>query len=209
MESKERILEAAVRVFAESGTRGATTRRIAEEAGVNEVTLFRHFGSKDRLLREALCHAAGHASSAPLPEVPEDPERELALWADGHLRHLTANRSLIRTSMGEFEEHPYVRSAASDAPRRVGSELTGYLQRLRERGVVRSDCDLHAAAALLMGAIFSDAMGRDMTPERFPFPLEDAARLYVGLFLRAVGAPAGPEGAAPVREDDHHTGNRS
>ena len=46
MELRDRILEAAALVYAETGFRGATTRRIAERAGVNEITLFRHFGSK-------------------------------------------------------------------------------------------------------------------------------------------------------------------
>ncbi len=45
------ILDAALKVFAEKGYRGATTRLIAQEADVNEVTLFRHFGSKEGLLR--------------------------------------------------------------------------------------------------------------------------------------------------------------
>jgi len=50
MESRERILAAAARVYAEHGFRGATTRRIAEEAGVNEITIFRQFGSKAALI---------------------------------------------------------------------------------------------------------------------------------------------------------------
>ena len=40
MEARDQLLQAALKVYAESGTRGATTRRIAQEAGVNEVTLF-------------------------------------------------------------------------------------------------------------------------------------------------------------------------
>ena len=47
MDVREQLLEAAVKVFAIAGFRGATTRRIAQEAGVNEVTLFRQFGSKE------------------------------------------------------------------------------------------------------------------------------------------------------------------
>jgi AcrR family transcriptional regulator len=54
MNVKDQLLEAAAQVYAESGYHGATTRRIASVAGVNEITLFRHFGSKDVLLREAL-----------------------------------------------------------------------------------------------------------------------------------------------------------
>ena len=41
--TKDHILEAAARLYGEHGFRGTTTRRIAQEAGVNEVTLFRQF----------------------------------------------------------------------------------------------------------------------------------------------------------------------
>ena len=46
MDAREKILLAATALYAETGFRGATTRQIAELAGVNEVTLFRQFGSK-------------------------------------------------------------------------------------------------------------------------------------------------------------------
>ncbi|MBA2243371.1 MAG: helix-turn-helix transcriptional regulator, partial [Gemmatimonadetes bacterium] len=73
MEMREKVLSAAVRVFAEVGSRGATTRRIAAAAGVNEVTLFRHFGSKEALMREALRWAAQRVLVSKLPEEPVDP----------------------------------------------------------------------------------------------------------------------------------------
>ena len=54
MSTEQRILDAALKVFANEGYTGATTRRIAEEANVAEVTLFRKFQSKENLLREVL-----------------------------------------------------------------------------------------------------------------------------------------------------------
>lgn len=54
MSVEQRILDAALKVFASQGYTGATTRRIAEEANVAEVTLFRKFQSKENLLREVL-----------------------------------------------------------------------------------------------------------------------------------------------------------
>lgn len=48
-----RLLEAALEVIAREGYAGATTRQIATEAGVNEVTLFRRFGSKKGLMMAA------------------------------------------------------------------------------------------------------------------------------------------------------------
>ena len=53
MEIRAKILEAAARVYSQHGFRGATTRLIAQEADVNEVTLFRTFGSKEALIEEA------------------------------------------------------------------------------------------------------------------------------------------------------------
>src|SRR3712207_1163119 len=94
VENRARILEAAARVYAEFGYRGATTRRIATAAGVNEVTLFRTFGSKAALIDEAVrSSAAAGASSrsalaASLPEIPVDPERELTAWAVAQLAQL-------------------------------------------------------------------------------------------------------------------------
>ncbi|OPX58786.1 MAG: putative DNA-binding transcriptional regulator [Methanomassiliicoccales archaeon PtaB.Bin215] len=50
--SRERISAAAFALFAERGFDGTTTRAIAERAGVNEVTIFRTFGSKEALFRQ-------------------------------------------------------------------------------------------------------------------------------------------------------------
>jgi AcrR family transcriptional regulator len=46
---KSHLLDAAVRVFSANGFRGAKTKDIATEAGINEALLFRHFESKDHL----------------------------------------------------------------------------------------------------------------------------------------------------------------
>ena len=64
MDIRDRILDAAKKIYAQHGFRGATTRLIAIEAGVNEVTLFRTFGSKAALF-EALMQA--HVAQSPIP----------------------------------------------------------------------------------------------------------------------------------------------
>jgi AcrR family transcriptional regulator len=59
---RHQILEVASGLFARKGFQGTTTREIAEEAGVNEALLFRHFPSKENLywtLIEELCSARG------------------------------------------------------------------------------------------------------------------------------------------------------
>lgn len=59
---RQQILEVASGLFARKGFQGTTTREIAEEAGINEALLFRHFPSKENLywtLIEELCSARG------------------------------------------------------------------------------------------------------------------------------------------------------
>jgi AcrR family transcriptional regulator len=193
MDVRDRLLNAALKVFQEAGTRGATTRRIAGEAGVNEITLFRHFGSKAALMQQALRLAASHTEQLGLPAEPVDPEAELGGWVHAHLAHLRGARSMIRTAMGEFEQAPEMGRCVVDGPVAVVRELEGYLARLAARGMADRELDVEAAAAMLMGAMFGDAMGRDVAPSRFPFTAEEAGERYLRFFLRAIGA-AGRDG---------------
>src|SRR5512138_2890873 len=106
MDIRDRIIAATKRVYAAHGFRGATTRLIAIEAGVNEVTIFRTFGSKAALF-EALMQ--NHVAQSPIPALtddPQDPERDLTDWVTSVLGHMRGNRALIRTSFGEIEERP-------------------------------------------------------------------------------------------------------
>src|SRR3954462_4178912 len=96
MTVRDELLDAAARVYAEAGYRGATTRRIALAAGVNEITLFRHFGSKDALLREALARSQDPNSAELLPEKPVDPPSELLIWAGSPTPARRGRQALIR-----------------------------------------------------------------------------------------------------------------
>jgi AcrR family transcriptional regulator len=53
-DTRRRILEAAVEVFAAEGYEGASTRHLAERAGINLPAIQYYFGSKDGLYRAAI-----------------------------------------------------------------------------------------------------------------------------------------------------------
>lgn len=188
MDIRDRILTAATRVYAETGFRGATTRRIAAEAGVNEITLFRHFGSKSALISEAVVAERGGVVVPALPATPVDPEAELLAWAGAHLELLRGKRSLIRTCMGDFEEHPEMMPPCGSPTARAAEALALYVENLRAAGLARGDADPRVAAALLIGALFADAMGRDIMPDLYRSTAEAALAEYVRLFLRGIGA---------------------
>jgi len=186
MEVRDRILKAAAEAFAEVGFRGATTRRIAQMAGVNEITLFRHFGSKERLLQEAIACEGVLPAVAPLPDEPRNPRAELLSWARDQLTNLREKRTFIRTCMAEVEERPEM--IPEDNPTtRATHALRDYLGRLKALGHATARFDPAIAAPMLMGILFSDAMGRDVMPALYQNDPDRALRQYIDLFLRAIG----------------------
>jgi AcrR family transcriptional regulator len=190
MDIRDRILDAAKKTYALHGFRGATTRLIAIEAGVNEVTLFRTFGSKAALFEAVM---SAHVANAPIPELPDnpvDPEREMTEWVGAVLSHMRENRALIRKSFGEIEDRPEAAVSMCEGPNCAGMILTDYLMRLQSMGIAAADGDIPTAVAMLMSSMFGDAISRDVMPSAFPQPQEEAAARYVRIFLRALGVKA-------------------
>jgi AcrR family transcriptional regulator len=195
-EIRNRILAAAARVYAQHGFRGATTRLIATEAGVNEVTLFRTFGSKAELLQEML---QSHMIATEVPVLPltvGDPQREITLWCGQVLEFLRGHADIVRKTIAEAEERPDAACTACEKPNQAGASLALYVQRLREEGLADPETDLHTAVSMFMSAMYGDALYRDIMPEAFPQPAKDAPAKYVQTFLRAVGLRAS---SLPVR----------
>jgi AcrR family transcriptional regulator len=192
MEIRDKILSAAARVYSQHGFRGATTRLIAQEADVNEVTLFRTFGSKEALIEEAIRFHSESAEFARLPEEPDDPERELGEWCEAHIAHIRRRRPLIVSCMADIDERPEVACGAARGADRAWGELHRYLERLKERGLMDPSINTRAAGSMFMGAAFGDAMGREMITEMFPQPADAAPHEYTKLFLRMIAPSTTP-----------------
>ena len=185
MSIRERILAAAACAYAKHGFKGTTTRMIASEAGVNEVTIFRTFGTKAALIAEAVQGKAVREIPS-LPELPVDPQRELTAWCDAHLKALRDVAPFIRMAMAEFDEASDQQKCMTEGHTFARNELVAYVERLRDHGKAASDCDCDAAAAMLLGAVFSDAMSRTVMPGVFPQPAESAAERYTRCFLGTI-----------------------
>lgn len=187
MDVRDKILRAAVTVFAEVGFRGATTRRIAQEAGVNEITLFRHFGSKDRLLHEAIQRSDLAPPCVPrLPPEPRRPRAELLAWAREHTEHLHQRRTLICTCLAEMSEHPEIIPPSSPHTTAV-DELRDYLKKLKASGLATAAYDPAIVAPMFLGVLFADSLGRQFMADLYPRSQEKTLEGYVDFFLSGMG----------------------
>jgi AcrR family transcriptional regulator len=185
--TRDQLLSAAARLYGEHGFRGTTTRRIAEEAQVNEVTIFRLFGSKSALLLEAIRAHGTDVSDDALPLSPRDPLAELTAWSAHQRSTLRSMRSMIRKAMSEFEEHPDLPKCMENGANAVHERLYRYFERLQELRLIDTDADIRAATAMLLSALFHDAIARDMYPDLFPHPSASAPAVYSRLALRSLG----------------------
>ncbi|HTR77109.1 MAG TPA: hypothetical protein VMH39_03335, partial [Gemmatimonadaceae bacterium] len=157
------------------------------EAAVNEVTIFRIFGSKASLFDALMQLQAGRAPTPLLPEHVEDPEHDVAIWAEAVLHHMRENRSLIRTSIGEMEDRPGAAVCMCERPNTAATLLADYVARLQSTGRADPAADVPTAVAMLMSSLFADAVCRDIMPKLFPRPDDDAPARYVRIFLRSLG----------------------
>ena len=127
---RERILLAAKDLFHRHGIRGVGVETIAEAAGTNKMTLYRHFDSKDELVAEYLRQEAGKADAywATLEsQHPGDPLAQIRAWLTAMAAHVAdCNERGCALANAAVElpekEHP-ARAVIEDFKRRQRGEL--------------------------------------------------------------------------------------
>jgi len=174
-DTQTRLLDAAEQMFAEQGLDAATTRGIARAAGVNEVTLFRHFGSKAGILAAVVGRSFAARPEQSAMADTGDLRSDVAGWASRYEALLRENFLFVRTCVGEIHRHEAYEGRvlhAIFAPLRVA--LVGRLQTAAARGETHSGVDPEIAADLLSGMIFTgilrEASGvkpRSYSPESY------------------------------------------
>ena len=162
-ETRNRILFAARSVFELNGTRGTTTREVAERAGVNEATLFRHFGSKAALLAAMREHACDLAAFREVVAAltGDDVRAQLVTIAHSAVENMHRQRNLLCISIVEEAADP----GAYDAPEwRVPSQvrqlLADYFDRRVKEGRLGGDPEF--LACTFMGIMFQYVVARKL-----------------------------------------------
>jgi AcrR family transcriptional regulator len=166
-ETRARILAAARELFERNGTRGTTTREVAERAGVNEATLFRHFGSKRALLdamRERACGVEEfRAVLAGLRGA--DLAVDLRLLAYYVVEHMIGKRAMMCVSLAEDA------AGTDDAPEwrgptRIQSDLESYFAQKIAAGQLRGEPRF--LSRYFLGTLFSYVVGRKLWDSAVP-----------------------------------------
>lgn len=197
IERERRFLQAALKVFSETGYSGATMDAVAIKAGLSKPTLYQYFDSKEALfsammngerdfMLEFFQHPSGKGMVADLLGFAWD-------YADTVLRPDLL--SLARLIIGEVQRFPEIgRTYQQSGPDRLLRGIMDYLDGRRAAGELAFD-DAELAAQDLWGLILSAPRTKALyLPDALPSQSEIARYLNNGLrvFLKAYSTrPAG------------------
>ncbi|MCL2559911.1 MAG: TetR/AcrR family transcriptional regulator [Turicibacter sp.] len=137
MDSKAKILTAALTLFRTEGFHGTSTAKIAKEAGVSNGTLFHHFKTKEELINTLYLQEKEAYKEYVLNELPDfSPTKKYmrTMWMRflqhdlEHLERVTFN------SM--YANSPYIDSLSREEASRYFSFVVENIERLIENEVV-------------------------------------------------------------------------
>ena len=164
---------------------------------MNEITLFRHFLNKERLLDAVLQRTFDQQDAAASHSPTNGNDRgaaqtrpalrdELASFARRYELLLRGNILLLRTLLGEIHRHRDHEARMLKclfAP--LKAELLGFINAAREDGAIRSEIEPAMAVDLFSSTIFVDVLRRSLQSEP-EYSTDEYLETTVDLFARGM-----------------------
>ena len=188
--ARERILDAALEAFADSGFNGATTKDIAKKAAVNEVTIFRQFRSKRALFNAVMVERSPLVQAEKVVSLdPRTPvEQQLVQNLRSVLGVLRANKQLFMVALGDAWRQPKTKTTTTNMIIQKGIDfVSAFMLSLMDAGKIRRT-DPRIAARMIMGAMQAYFITTDLLEIGKPSQAEEERILrgFVDIFLNGM-----------------------
>ena len=160
--SRERILAAALEVFAERGFDGARTRDIAERAGANLGLIKYYFDGKEKLWKAAVARAFAPLQEdlAEVFQTGSDESERLQLLVRRFVGFVAREPAFMRLMNDEGKrDSPRMRWLAEHFVRPMSEVVRGHVERAQAEGLFPgiSPVSLHYIVVGAAGLVFSQA----------------------------------------------------
>lgn len=161
--TRQRLIQSALHLFITQGMTETTTREIAEQAGVNEVTLFRQFGSKFGLLLAILDDPNLFEPLQAALEIQAQQSTSVAQalrdYGDARLQDVLGISAWVRSLVGESGQYsPETRHMLGQKLAQVNQYTSQYLKIVIDRQLVDTRFSLDVMASLLNALLLGYAM---------------------------------------------------
>ena len=149
LETRDRIVDVAVRFIARNGARGTSLADVAAEAGVSQTGLLYHFGSKEALLSAVMDRHLAFSEQwlwgdGPDPgiKIVDVVARHMASWPNQHDGRVANLLGMNIVVLGEnVSPDTDLHQRLVDGYRTTIDRVTATLRSAQERGEMREDID--------------------------------------------------------------------
>lgn len=177
--SDEQVYTAAIEAVIEWGYSGATTKQIAEAADISEVTLFRKYGNKADLLKQAITAMADQMDFQSAARYTGDVAADLLRVVHMYQGSAVQNGQFIHTILLEIRRNPEL-NGVIDRPMSMINAIGQLIAQYQAQGVLKQEHPLNAVAGLL-GPLISTNLLRGAVAN-MPIPPIDLSN-HVACFL--------------------------
>ncbi len=187
--TRQRILKAALRLFARQGYDRTTTKDLASAANIAEGTLFRHFPSKKAILIEVATLGWVEILTDLLTELSEmGSYKAVAQVMRRRMLRLSENSDLMRVCFLEAQFHPDLRERIqSETIAKMTDVAEAFFQTAMDRGIYRPmNPKIVAQVFLGMFAIAGFSDRTILEPQASPQELKEMAEGIADIFLNGV-----------------------
>lgn len=199
-DKRDRIIDAAVDVFADKGFRAARVSDIARMAGVADGTIYLYFKNKEDLLLvifEEKMALLLEMLQATLAESL-DPIDQIRAYARHHFRAIEQHPALAQVLQVELRQsHRFLREYRPEMLWRYLDVFGELVRAGQAAGRIRADVDPFLAQWAFFGALDEISIQWVLSRKRDRFNLENAASQVVEMFLRGMERGSSPDNFSP------------
>ncbi|MDJ0540742.1 MAG: TetR/AcrR family transcriptional regulator [Microcystis sp. M53603_WE2] len=188
-DTRSRILQAALRLFAAKGYEGTTTKDLAGKANVAEGTLFRYFPNKKAILIEVATRGWVDILTDLLTELSEmGSYKAVAQVMRRRVLRMRENSDLLRVCFIEAQFHPELKERIqSEVIAKMTDVAEAFFQTAIDRGIYRPmNPKIVAQVFLGMFAIAGFSSETILDANASPFALQEMAEGIAEIFLNGV-----------------------
>lgn len=155
LNTRKKILQAAISLVKKKGFQGVTTREIARQAKVNEVTIFRHFGNKMNILNTIIDEYSYIPSFEKVvnEEVIWNLKEDLQTITKLYFTFFKKNDDIIKITYKELGNFPELDKKITVIPLQLKELLVQYFDKMQELNKIK-ECDSNAIASAFISMNF-------------------------------------------------------
>lgn len=171
LQTRNKVLDAALRLFDQHGYLGVRVEDIAAEAGVSRATFYKHFAEREQVLAELFERLLG-AEEDLAPKPPEDTsqtaEQQIVELVEAAVRRMLEQERLAKFVYSLPVRHSALLRAGARTTPPVFQQVTRLLESAVERGAVRDDLPVALMARHVLDALETGM--RDWAEDRVEDP---------------------------------------